>query len=487
MSGQAGSGKRSNPPSGADGGGKKRKVRGDADGSKQATPRKETLGTYRLKKGPKDSHAAKDAYYECLRLLWGLESSTQVPTLPPADVLTEYNKRFADGFNPLTTTDPTSLSLTQQRFLDSIANATINPQSASRTQARLAAWEEQALKYAMAECKRHQLMAWRPDFRSSPNTPYNTVHRMIAENIFVTLASSHAFAHKRINLRYVQDEEFLRQTFNHFVFYLQRRNWKKELVTPGSVSQTAQDAVMFNRRGRLKDARVDEVGDMAPRRHLRAVEDPAQHSCDERKTVKVDYTVPGTGAVEQRDTEAFVPYGMPMRSAKFTRYYAHLDKSTEVTKARTKRRPGGAVSAKPKIPRIRVPDVGEGKVRKLPDKTPIDWFNPDEFNALPPAVRRRYAHHPRVAFPLDEELMYQTPPHESMTMKEADFMKNYGEQVLALYHIPGFNVTEVDSDDPDAYTTDEEATPPAPGRAGGSGAAGGSSAAGGSGAAASGT
>ena len=48
------------------------------------------------------------------------------------------------------------------------------------------------------------------------------------------------------------------------------------------------------------------------------------------------------------------------------------------------------------------------------------------------------------------------PPHESMTMKEGPFMQKYGKEVLALYHIPAENAVE-DSNDPDAYTTDDDA------------------------------
>ncbi|EJD37188.1 hypothetical protein AURDEDRAFT_173709 [Auricularia subglabra TFB-10046 SS5] len=405
--------------------------------------------------------------------MWGLGKSTDVPTLPPADVLAQFNARLANGYNPITApiAATPSVSLPQQTFLSSLQTAVIQPRQATRTEAKLAQLDTYVRDFAMSECARHGLMAWRPDFRGSPETPYNAVHRIIAETIFLSLAASHAFAHKRIDLSYIEDKPanrtLFRRTFNHFVFYTQRNNWKKELLLPGSVEKTAVDNAMFGRRLQVQELRQDQMKEK-PRRQQRTAEEPAQISCDERAQVTVDYHT-GTGTTAQRQMDALRVCSMPLRSGKYTRWYQYLDGEAEKTKKFTKKRPTGFAATQPKLERIRVADAPESKVSKLPSKTTIDWFEPDEFNSLPAAVRRLYADHPRVAFPLDENLMYQNPPHESMTMKEAPFMEKYGKAVLALYKIPGFNAPDAASSDPDADTSDSEVqdVPPAGGGGGG--------------------
>ncbi|EJD46559.1 hypothetical protein AURDEDRAFT_164384 [Auricularia subglabra TFB-10046 SS5] len=470
-----GTGKRA-PSPGRDKSSKHRKVTKKKDSGKEP-PKKESMSTNRLKKSqvPAGACSFQEAFYLTIRLMWGLGKSIDVPTLPPADVLAQFNAHYANGYNPITapTSATPSISLTQRSFLASLQTAAIQPRQATRTEAKLSQLDNYVRDFAMAECARHGLMAWRPDFRSSPETPYNTVHRIIAETVFLSLAASHAFAHKRLDLSFIEDKPenktLLRRTFNHFVFFSQRNNWKKDLLKPGSVATTAVDNAMFGRR-QLVQEQCDDQLEGKPRRHRRTVEDPAQISCDERAQVTVDYHT-GTGTTAQRQMDALRVCSMPMRSGKYTRWYQWLDGEAVKTKRFMQKRPSGFAATQPKLERIRVADAPESKICKLPSKTTIDWFEPDEFNSLPAAVRRLYASHPHVAFPLDENLMYMDPPHESMTMKEGPFMEKYGNAVLALYKIPGYNVPDAVSTDPDADTSDSENDGAQP--AGGSGSGGG--------------
>lgn len=104
--------------------------------------------------------------------------------------------------------------------------------------------------------------------------------------------------------------------------------------------------------------------------------------------------------------------------------------------------------------RIRPADAPETDLLKLPTETTLDYFEPAVFNALPASIRRLWAKNPRVAFPKDDALMFSNPPHESMTMSDADFKKKYAKDVLAQYNIPGPD--EADDDDYAWTDSDEE-------------------------------
>lgn len=88
----------------------------------------------------------------------------------------------------------------------------------------------------------------------------------------------------------------------------------------------------------------------------------------------------------------------------------------------------------------------------LPE-VPIDFFTPEFYNSLMVKERVRYAK-TRVAFPLAEYAV--NPVHSDWKkMGKVDFMKAYGNQVLALYNVP--SAAEIaDLSDSDADDDEEE-------------------------------
>ncbi|KAE9407715.1 hypothetical protein BT96DRAFT_933140 [Gymnopus androsaceus JB14] len=62
----------------------------------------------------------------------------------------------------------------------------------------------------------------------------------------------------------------------------------------------------------------------------------------------------------------------------------------------------------------------------------LDWWDPEEFNKLPEAIRKLYASSP-IALPLEEKI----GESDWKDMKTGEFMTKYGNEVRALYNIPG--------------------------------------------------
>jgi hypothetical protein len=91
----------------------------------------------------------------------------------------------------------------------------------------------------------------------------------------------------------------------------------------------------------------------------------------------------------------------------------------------------------------------------LPPAVPIDFFTPEFFNSLTLKERARYAN-TGVAFPLAEYAF--NPTHADWKkMGKSEFMKAYGNQVLALYNVPSAaEIAELSDSDADDEEEEEE-------------------------------
>lgn len=87
----------------------------------------------------------------------------------------------------------------------------------------------------------------------------------------------------------------------------------------------------------------------------------------------------------------------------------------------------------------------------LPPDVPIDIFTPEFYNSLTVKERARYAD-TGVAFPLEQYVFNDAHAHW-MKMGKADFMKAYGNEVLAKYNIPS---PEEIAEQSDSDADDEE-------------------------------
>jgi hypothetical protein len=211
-----------------------------------------------------------------------------------------------------------------------------------------------------------------------------------------------------------------------------------------------------------------------PSRIQEAVQDPAAHSDDEKvekfylPNLPIDQIedlfFPLTDDEVSRlpegtqwsDQIAYVVRSKPLRSEKYTNFFKHIDKSIRLEKKFTRKRtPTNLIT----FPRVRKKNPEEALLPLLPSKAPMDYFIPEEFNALSPGLRRKFGT-TKVAFPLDEQFIYQHPVHESMTMPIKQFVKKYAKEVLKKYDIPVLDPEEeeddVESVDYDDDDEDEE-------------------------------
>ncbi|KAJ3803664.1 hypothetical protein F5876DRAFT_54253 [Lentinula aff. lateritia] len=98
-----------------------------------------------------------------------------------------------------------------------------------------------------------------------------------------------------------------------------------------------------------------------------------------------------------------------------------------------------------KKPRKLHPSNKKSIFRKLPKYCALDWFIPEQFNSLPPQIRKRYVN-AKIALPsLDKQKKLKVA--DWAFLSEEDFMKKYGNEVQKLYKFP--TEEELNAMDPD--------------------------------------
>ncbi|KAJ6603445.1 hypothetical protein DFH09DRAFT_1301250 [Mycena vulgaris] len=165
----------------------------------------------------------------------------------------------------------------------------------------------------------------------------------------------------------------------------------------------------------------------------------------------------------QPGTKQVIAYLRKKKSARSTKAETWIRDTVEA--GRIKRIQALGLAAQVKEERARKPDpndvTGSEISQRLPRPgVPLDWFDPEYFNAMPAAMRHTYAKKGAIALPLEQHLTKK----DWKNMDETTFMKKYGNDVLALYELPTAkemaqmkkNLQSDDEDDEDEDAFDDE-------------------------------
>ncbi|KAJ7832021.1 hypothetical protein B0H14DRAFT_3712782, partial [Mycena olivaceomarginata] len=153
-----------------------------------------------------------------------------------------------------------------------------------------------------------------------------------------------------------------------------------------------------------------------------------------------------THSDDERDNGVPWVHDKPGRNPTVTRFF--LEKlDVEAEEYRKRNAKGGQKYRNPLKP---ASDIGS----VLPPDVPIDFFTPEFYNSLTVKERARYTE-TGVAFPLPQYAFNKSHAHW-LTMGKAEFMKAYGNEVLAQYHVPSAEeIAELHSDADDEEEEEE--------------------------------
>ncbi|KAJ6481129.1 hypothetical protein C8R45DRAFT_933027 [Mycena sanguinolenta] len=214
-------------------------------------------------------------------------------------------------------------------------------------------------------------------------------------------------------------------------------NTNMERRRPGSLNKSLKNSVAYKARTRLSEARFKTA-------HTLKVRKPVQRLVYVKEAHSDDEHAKGS---PHRVREK------PGRNPTATKFFTQtLDVKTEEYRKRNAR-PG---QRNPDVrrrddPLLPASDIG----LILPREVLIDFFTPEFYNLLTVKEHARYAS-TGVAFPLPEYAFNPAHAHW-MKMGKAEFMRAYGNEVLAQYEVPSAEeIAELSDSDADNELDEEE-------------------------------
>ncbi|KAJ6524070.1 hypothetical protein DFH09DRAFT_1096231 [Mycena vulgaris] len=261
------------------------------------------------------------------------------------------------------------------------------------------------------------LTAWRPDFSSPPDTPYNKAHSLVFVETFESVASSFAYRELAPMSSGINNHALITDLYRSYVFHYMKHKVRIEGKETGKLEKIQDGSNISRRRVRLTDKRVDfGTLDKLLARVISLFSDPHCNSDDES----------GSDADHQR---VFLVNKKGQRSISATTFTHKLeDRHLKFDRAAR----GKKCSNLAERTLVRRPNATESDISfQLPPSAPIDWLDPETYNDLPAQTRFHYFQN-GVALPLVEH----HNKTDWKTMDKPTFMEKYGNNVLKLYNIP---------------------------------------------------
>ncbi|KAF7307992.1 hypothetical protein MKEN_01160800 [Mycena kentingensis (nom. inval.)] len=303
----------------------------------------------------------------------------------------------------------------------------------SRIATALSTIPQQHFAAAFEAMARLGLRKFLPDVHGSagPGSAYNQAHRHIAVSTFEAAATRFGMSDLTVSLTFARDFVLLGALYDFFVFRtLAKKSRRVELHGEMVLENDAILDAARKRRARLCERRLQQAQLDKIRKPLkRMLANPACHSDDELMEDA------------DRTPEDPVKYKWhvchkPLRNPLFTDIVRVLDARIQ---AKLDRVPNAGRKPDPrKVDTPRPPSKLSGIHPNVDNKIPlppIDFFTPAYFNALDVDERVFFSGDTSVAFP-DSRFctLLETPKWIQLNSK--DFMKKYGEEILARYSIP---------------------------------------------------
>ncbi|KAJ6474507.1 hypothetical protein DFH09DRAFT_1472995 [Mycena vulgaris] len=362
---------------------------------------------YHIKKNqiPEEQKGTKDCIYIHGYILYCVVSSRVPPPALTADQLNVFEECYAPGFL-------------------SILETNLRKTSTSTVGAVLMAKElrkkaEDAVKHGSTIAKHilriHEtfiieiysgvlcagLTAWRPNFSSPPDTPYNKAHSLVLVETFKSVASSFTYRELAPMSSGINNHALITDLYHSYVFHYMKHKARIEGKETGKLEKIQDDSNISRRCVRLTDKRVDfGTLDKLPARVISLFSDPRCNSDDESGS---DADHQHIFLVNKKDILNLI--GLPE-----AKKCSNLAERT----------------------RVRRPNTTESGISfQLPPSDPIDSLDPETYNDLAAQTRFNYFQN-GVALPLVEH----HNKTDWMTMDKPTFMEKYGNNVLKLYNIP---------------------------------------------------
>ncbi|RXW12932.1 hypothetical protein EST38_g12922 [Candolleomyces aberdarensis] len=387
---------------------------------------------------PKIAGDLRKAMLLHIHILWGLYKSTDIPPDPHPLVVQSFSTKFAMDTDLIQT-------LKGRTPIVDPSGVKINPIEAitdsGSTFANCSKVEEGIITYMKVCIAQFGLSLWCPDLRQTPYSLYNSACHIIAIDTFKQALISGAYDQVySVDPAFVTNTALLIKLFDHFVFSFFLKHYRRDVKNPGLFAHTDRDSSMYKNCERLvKQRRLWLHQNGYPTRYMWLISTEAT-SEDERDP---------EGSTEN-GRDVYLIKKKFWRSDKMERFIRKMDNM----RIRGSQLKYGKRSAE----RIRKVPANPGQqlaceFNCLPERLPIEAYNPEVYNDLTPALRAHCAA-PQVVFPQNMDDLFTGNGDKTRNTEELNIL--YGKEVMAPYHYinPRDLPDEDDLDSDDAFGDD---------------------------------
>ncbi|KAJ7362632.1 hypothetical protein DFH08DRAFT_930881 [Mycena albidolilacea] len=375
--------------------------------------KKTKVSQYHLKRDqiPDEQKGTKAARFLHGYILFGLvRADVQPPVTVPATVTAfeeHWEPSFVEKLRQTLRTATTSDSGASKMVLQLRADAAKEAARGSKIAKDILEVKETHLLSAFSLVLAAGLEHWRPDLLGAPDSLYNQVHETVFLESFRKVAGNFSYVFLAPTVSGINKPTLIIDISRSFLFSYMKLKYRVEAKEPGKLAENRDNNNNSKRWGRLAEKRTAFfLQDKQPDRVVALVRDACRNSDDE------------SGSDGDHNKVYFVNKKSICSVSAAT--FVH---KVEKRRVKTERRIKGAQRANvfERTQIIPVDPLESDLSVQMPEKVPIDFFDPVEFNGLLAKTRFRYAQY-GVALPL--------------TMNKEMFMLKYGNDVLKLYNIP---------------------------------------------------
>ncbi|MBW0471069.1 hypothetical protein O181_010784 [Austropuccinia psidii MF-1] len=239
---------------------------------------------------PEAFQRTKKAFYEHIKILWGLIYQHSIPILPDYSMLKEFNccSSFLSDIEAQSE-NPNTQPLVP---LDQIITLQGTKPGKKKIGNAIVHMSDFAPKYIISLLARLGIRRWAPDLNNASDTLYNEACRISAIQIFRQIAISGEYKYMNVNFSLLENIQLLTKVYNHYIHWYMTQRYKKEAKESGKHLKDEGPKAVLQYRLRLKTLRYKfGVSENFPKQYLKILANPDAHSEDEYDPIKNIYTI----------------------------------------------------------------------------------------------------------------------------------------------------------------------------------------------------
>ncbi|MBW0577959.1 hypothetical protein O181_117674, partial [Austropuccinia psidii MF-1] len=218
------------------------------------------------------------AFYEHIKILWGLIYERSVPILPDYSMLKEFNCRFLFLSKIVAHSENTTLPpLVPIKEILTLKGFKPGKKKFGTCIVKMS---EFSIKYIISCLAKLGIRRWAPDLNNLCDTLYNKACRVSVIQKFCQVSISGAYEFLNVNLTYLEDVPLLTKVYNHYVHYYMAQRYK-EAKESGRYAKDEDRRAVLRPRPRLNSLQYQfGVANNFPQCCLKILTDPDAHSKD---------------------------------------------------------------------------------------------------------------------------------------------------------------------------------------------------------------